>query len=304
MPVITRSAHPDALWPGVFEWFGLSYKEREETYKKLFDVNSSSKHMEVIVEATGFGLAPEKAEGANIEYDDAQQGYKATIFPKVFALGYIVTREELEDSQYDALSRSRARHLAFSMRQTKEVVHWNVLNRAFNSSYVGGDGVTLCSTAHPTRNGNVANRPATDADLSEAALEDEVKAIINMVNQRGLRIKAMPRGLVLPVNEMFNAERILNSSLRSGMANNDLNAFKSMNVFPEGTMVSPYLSDNDAWFITVDIGGDKGLKSFERRSIDFQRDEDWGTENARSKSTMRFGVGWGDFRGIRGTQGA
>lgn len=304
MAVITRSAHPDALWPGVFEWFGLSYKEQPETYKQLFDTNSSSKHMEIIAESTQFGLVPEKAEGANIQYDEAREGFKATFTHKAYALGYIVTREEMEDSQYDALSRARARALAFSMRKTKEVVHWNVLNRAFSGSYLGGDGVSLCSTSHPTRSGNQANRLSTDADLSEASLEDAVKDIINFKNARGLRIQATPRGIVIPVNEMFNAERYLNSTLRPGVANNDINAIKSMNTFRDGTLVSPYLSDNDAWFITVDIGGDKGLKSFDRRAIDFSKDEDFGTENARAKSTMRFSVGWSDWRAIYGTQGA
>lgn len=304
MAVITRSAHPDALWPGVFEWFGLSYKEQPETYKMLFDVSQSSKHMEVIAESTQFGLAPEKAEGAAISYDEAREGIKATFTHKSYALGYICTREELEDNQYDQLSRGRARALAFSMRKTAEVVHWNVLNRAFNSSYLGGDGVVLCSTAHPTRSGNQANRPTTDADLSEASLEDAVKDITNMKNARGLRIQATPKGLVIPTNEMFNAERYLNSTLRPGVANNDINAIKSMDVFRDRTLVSSYLTDNDAWFITVDIGGDKGLKSMQRRGIDFGRDEDFGTENARAKSTMRFSTGWSDFRAIFGSQGA
>lgn len=304
MAVITRSAHPDALWPGVFEWFGLSYKEQPETYPKLFDTNPSSKHMEIIAESTQFGLAPEKPEGSNIQYDEAREGTKSTFTHKAYGLGYIVTREENEDGQYDALSRARARALAFSMRKTKEIIHWNILNNAFSGSYVGGDGVALCSTAHPTRSGNQANKLSVDADLSEASLEDACKDIMNYKNARGLRIQASPRGLVIPVNEMFNAERYLNSTLRAGTANNDLNAINSMNVFKDGVIVSPYLTDTDAWFITVDIGGDKGLKSFSRRDIDFGKDEDFGTENARAKSTMRFSVGWSDWRALYGSQGA
>jgi hypothetical protein len=304
MAVITRSAHPDALWPGVFEWFGLSYKEQPESYKELFDTNKSSKHMEVIAESTQFGLAPEKAEGAAITYDEAREGVKASFIHKSYALGYIVTREEMEDNQYDALARARARALAFSMRKTKEIVHWNVLNRSFSVSYLGPDGVSLCSTAHVTRSGNQRNRPTTDADLSEASLEDAVKDITNMVNARGLRIQASPRRLVIPVNEMFNAQRIINSTLRSGTGNNDINAINSMGLFKGDPLVSPYLTDDDAWFITVDIGGDRGLKSFDRRPMDFGKDEDFGTENARAKSTMRFSVGWSDWRAIYGTMGA
>lgn len=304
MAVITRSAHPDALWPGVYEWFGLSYRERPELYKQLFDTNPSQKHMEIIAESTQFGLAPEKAEGSQISYDEAREGIKASFQHKTYALGYIVTREEGEDGQYDELSRARARALAFSMRQTMEIIHWNVLNRAFNSSYLGGDGVVLCSTAHPTRSGNQSNRPAVDADLSEAAIEDADKNITKMTNQRGLRIFATSDKLVIPTDEKFNAVRYINSTLRSGVANNDVNAINQMNTLPGGIVTTPFLTDTDAWFITVDIGGDKGLKSFARRAIDFAKDDEFGTENARAKSTMRLSVGWSDYRAIYGTQGA
>lgn len=299
---ITRSAHPDALWPGVFEWFGLSYKEVPELWREFFREESSGKHMEIVPEATGFGLAPVKGEGVAYLNDDAREGYKATYTHLTYALGYLVTREEMEDNQYEALSRNRSRALSYSMRQTNEYLHANVLNNAFSGSYLGGDGVSLCSTSHPTRSGNQANRLASDADLAESSLEDMVKIIMAMKNNRGLPITVSPQKLIVPTNEVFNAHRYVNSALRSGTANNDLNAIKYLDIFPQGIMRYRYLSDDDSWFITTDCPS--GLTSFNRRAIDFQKDEDFGTENARAKSTFRRSAGWSDWRGITGSGGA
>lgn len=302
MSAETRSAHPTLLWPGVHEVFGDAYKDKPEYWTRIFDMRKSDKHMEITVAGSYYGLAPEKAEGASIQYDQAREGAKYTFQAKTYALGYIITREELEDNQYKTLSNARASELARSMRATKETVHANILNRAFNSSYLGGDGVVLCSTAHPVTGGTQSNRLAVDADLSEAAIEDATKIIVNMKNDRGIRIQVMPRCLTVPVNEMFNATRFVSSTLRSGSANNDVNAVNYLNILPDGIMVYPYLTDDDAWFILTDQK--QGLKSFDRRAVDFDKDEDFGTENARAKSTMRFIPGWDDFRAIVGTQGA
>lgn len=299
---IMRSAHPDNLWPGVFEHFGLSYKEVPELWRELFREETSTKHAEVVVEATGFGLAPVKGEGVAYLNDDARQGYKTTYTHLTYALGYMSTREENEDGQYEYVSKNRARALSYSMRQTLEYLHANVFNNAFSGSYLGGDGVSMVSTSHPTRYGNQSNRLAVDADLAESTLEDLSKQIMGARNNRGLPITISPRKLVVATNEIFNAHRYINSALRSGTANNDLNALKYLDIFPDGIMRYRYLSDDDAWFILTDATG--GLKSFNRRSIDFQRDEDFGTENARAKSTFRRSVGWDDWRGVYGSQGS
>lgn len=297
-----RSAHPDLLWPGVFDTFGSAYKDKPEYWRSLFAEFSSDKHLERTVETTYFGLAPPKTEGTSVSYDEAKQGFATNFTNVTYALGFIVTREAIEDNQYKNISTQRAKELARSMRATKETVHANVLKRAFNSSYLGGDGVVMCSTAHPVRGSTQSNRLATDADLSEASLEDAVKIVVNTKNNRGIRIQVMPRKLVVPVNEMFNATRYVNSTLRPSTANNDVNAINAMNVLPEGIMIYPYLdTDDDAWYILTDA---EGLKSFNRRPIDFTKDEDFGTENARAKSTMRFTCGWDDWRCVVGTQGA
>lgn len=299
-PTITRSAHPAALWPGVKAWFGQTYDELPTEWDQIFDRETSDKAYEEVVEATGFGLAPVKPEAASIQYDTDGEGYKARFTHVVYALGYIVTREALDDNQYDVLSRRRARSLAFSMRQTTEIVHANVLNRGFSGSYLGGDGVPLFSASHPTMGGLQSNL-LTAADLSEASLEDGLKVVAQVRNARGLNIALRAQKLIVSTGDMFNAERILNSNLRSGTANNDINAVKAMGLLPGGAVVNHYLTDTDAWFLKTNTP--EGLMSFWRREASLEKDSDFDTENAKAKSSMRFSAGWGDWRGVFGNPG-
>jgi hypothetical protein len=303
MGVITRSNHPDALWPGVKVWFGKEYGQFPRIWSEFFTKRQSDKAWEYLIEATGFGLAPVKAEGASIAYDSDQQGYKNTLYHVVYGLGYIVTREELEDNLYTEVSQTRASSLAFSMRTTGEIVHANILNRGFTGgSYAGGDGVALFSTAHPTLSGNQANTLAAAADFSEASLEDAIKVLMQMKNSRGLNIPVTATKLMVHPTEAFNAERVLKSNLRPGTANNDINAIRSMNILQDGFVVNPYLSDLDSWFLKTDVPN--GLVSMWRREVELERDNDFDTENAKAKSTMRFVPGWGDWRGSFGVAGA
>lgn len=299
--VITRSNHPDALWPGVKDWFGLSYDKHPKEWREIFDPQSSDKAYEYLVEATGFGLASVKPEGQSVVYDSDQQGVKNTWTNVTYGLGYIVTEEELEDDQYEYVSRRRARSLAFSMNQTEEIVHANVLNRAFSGSYVGGDGVSLISAAHPTLSGAQSNL-ITAADFSEASLEDGLKQIARATNARGLKIALQATKLIVSVGDMFNAQRILYSELRPGTANNDINAVKSMGMLPSGVTVNHYLTDQDAWFLQTNAPD--GLVSLRRRELVFQQDNDFDTDNAKAKSTQRYVPGWGDWRGLYGSEGA
>jgi hypothetical protein len=216
----------------------------------------------------------------------------------VYGLGYVVTEEELEDNQYEIVSRKRIKRLAFSMRQTKEIVCANVLNRATTSGYTGGDGVVLLSTAHTSTNGNWSNKLSTAADLSEAALEDMCIQIGQATNDRGLQIAIRPTKLIIPINLMFDAKRILKSDYQSGTANNDINALKGMFDFT----VNHYLTDTDAWFLKTDAPN--GMTMFERRALSFSQDNDFDTSNAKAKATMRFSVGWTDPRGLYGSLGA
>lgn len=298
--VITRSAHPDALWPGVKAWFGIEYDKVPATWSKIFTKATSNKYQERIAEGTTFGLAPTKAEASPIQYDSDQEGYVAIFQHAVYALGYIVTREELEDDLYEEVSRARSGNLAWSMQTTAEYVHANVFNRGFNPNYPIGDGAAFFSAAHPTLSGNQSNL-LTAADFSEAAMEDATKAVWAFKNSRGFPINAGVKALIIPPNVAFNATRVLNSVLRSGTNNNDINALNAMGIVPN-IIVDKYLSSNNAWFVQTDVPN--GLLSMWRRQVELERDNDFDTENAKAKSTMRFACGPADWRSALGNPSA
>ena len=301
MAVITSGAHPKALWPGVYAWFGAKYAEHPKEYTKLFDMHTSNKKYEELVEQTGFGLAPVKAEGSSTAYDSHAQGVTSRGTNVAYSLGYIVTREEKADNLYEEVSRQRAASLAFSMAQTRENVGANVYNRAFNSSYTGGDGKELCATDHGSLAGNQSNELATAADLSESSLEDLTIQIMDAKNSKGLKISLQPKSLIVPTALVYDAQRILKSVQRVDTANNDLNALNSLNVIPE-VHVNHYLTDSDAWFIRTNAPS--GMCWFDREGVQFSKDEDFDTDNAKAKAYMRFVAFWGDWRGVYGTPGA
>lgn len=302
MSIINSSSFAKALWPGVNAWYGKAYGEYPVEFTKLFDSYKSSKAFEEDVGVTSFGLAVQKPEGAPISYDTERQAFITRYSHVVYALGFIITREIMEDDQYDVVGQRKAQGLAYSMRQTKEIVAANVYNRAFNGSYVGGDGVSLISASHPNYAGGTwSNTLATAADLSEAALEQACIDIAGFTNDRGLLIATKPKTLILPRQLMFEAKRILGSDGRVGTDNNDVNAIKTMGLIPE-VVVNHYLTDTDAWFIKTDVP--HGMKYFERRADAFEMDNDFDTENAKFKATARYSFGWTDPRGLYGSAGA
>ena len=300
--VITTGNHPKALWPGMRKFWGREYNEHPQEWSEIFESLDSDKNYEEDTEVTGFGLAPVKAQAGAVSYDSESQGPTKRYTHVTYGLGYIVTREELEDNLYEVVSKRRIKALAFSVRQTEEIVAANILNRAFNTSYTGGDGKAMIVSDHPTVSGNQSNVLTTAADLSEASIEDLCIQIMNAKNSRGLNIKVMPRKLIVSPSEAFNAERILKSTLQSGTANNDVNAIKNMGILPDGTCVNHYLTNTDAWFIKTNAPN--GLIRFNRRATEFKQDNDFDTENAKAKATLRFSVGWTDWRGVYGTPGA
>ena len=295
--IITRSAHPQDLWTGVKAHFGNTYKEHSPEWSQIFDKETSDKYQERVVEATTFGLAPVKSEGSALQYDTDSEGYTSTATHVVYGLGYAVTREEQEDNQYMEVSARRAKNLAFSMRTTAEIIHANVLNLAFSA--VGGDGVAQFSASHPTLSGNQSNL-LTAADLSETAIEDGLKAQMQAKNSRGLRIALRTKRLIISTDETFNAQRILKSELRQGTANNDINAIKALGAIPELT-INHFLTDSDAWFLQTDVP--QGFMSFWRREVALEKDNDFDTENAKAKATMRFSAIIGDWRAAWGNSG-
>ena len=302
MSIINSGSFAKALWPGVNAWYGKAYSEYPVEYTKLFDTYKSSKAFEEDVGVSSFGLAVQKSEGAPISYDSERQAFITRYQHVTYALGFIITREVMDDDQYSIVGQRKAQGLAFSMRQTKEIVAANVYNRYATSGYTGGDGVTLLSASHPNLMGGTwSNQIATAADISEAALEQAVIDIAGFTNDRGLLIAVRPKTLVIPRQLMFEAKRILGSDGRVGTDNNDLNAIKNMGLIPE-TVVNHYLTDTDAWFIRTDVP--HGMKYFERRADAFDMDNDFDTENAKYKATARYSFGWTDARGIYGSAGA
>lgn len=303
--VITRSNHPDGLWPGVLEWFGLNYDEFPDIWNECFDKIEGELATERLIEATGFGLARTKTEGAPISYDADAEGYATLATPYVLGLGFQVTREELEDQLYTEVSMPRAESLAFSMHTTIELAHANVFLNGFSSSYLYGDGQPLYSASHPTKSGNQSNLPTVNADFSESSLEDMIKRVYLAQNSRGLQISLHPRRLLLSAADMFNATRVLESQLRTSTANNDINAVKQMGLLPEGALVNPYLGVEvtQAWYMFTSTQRNKGLVSIWRREPELERDSDFDTQNARAATTARFVPSVGDWRSTFATAG-
>jgi hypothetical protein len=300
--VITTGNHPAALWPGVHAWFGAKYSEHPVEYTQIFDVKTSSKAYEEMVQSYGFGLAPVKAQGGAYSFDSHAQGFTARFSHVAYGLGYIVTREERADNLYSELAMTRAESLAFSMSQTRENVGANVLNRGFNSSYTGGDAKELFATDHPLALGGTwSNELSPAADFSEASMEDLAIQIMNATNPRGLKISLMPKRLIMPTALVFEAERVLKSQLQNDTANNAINALKAKGIIPE-VAVNHYLTDTDAFYIKTNVPN--GLTWFDREAVEFAQDNDGDTDNAKAKAYMRFVTGWGDPRGAFASEGA
>jgi hypothetical protein len=269
MAVITTGSHPKALWPGIKAWWGRSYAEHTEEYPVLFDKDTSDKAYEEEVEITGFGLAPVKNEGTAIVYDQESQGSVTRYTHVAYALGYIVTYEELRDDLYEVVSKRRAQQLAFSMRQTKENIAANVYNRAFNSTYTFGDGTSLINNAHPTLTGNQSNLLTTAADLSETAIEDMLIQIGLFTNSRGMKISVLPKSLHVPMQSIFEANRIVKSVLQNDTSNNAINVIRSMGAIPS-IEANHYFSSATAWFIRTNVP--RGMTYFEREAVSFDQD--------------------------------
>lgn len=291
-----------ALWPGVNAWYGKEYSEFPVEYTDLFETYQSRKAFEEDVGISSFGLAQIKPEGQGIAYDVETQGFITRYTHVVYALGFIITKEMFDDDQYDVVGERRARGLAFSMRQTKEVVAANIYNRAFNSAYTYGDGSALLVNNHANvAGGTFSNILSVAANLSEAALEQACIDIAKFTNDRGLKINVQPQSLHIPVDLQFEAERILKSQYRVGTANNDVNALVSMGKFPKGIKMNHYFTSTTAWFLRTNCPD--GMKHFEREGDSFAEDNDFDTNNAKFKAQARYSFGNTDPRALYGTPG-
>lgn len=302
--VINTGSHPKLLWPGIHATWGQTYAEHPEEYSDLYEVLSSGKAYEQDVQITGFGLAPIKGQGQSVSYDSEMQGWVTTYAHIAYALGFIVTKEELEDNQYKEVATRRAKANAFSMRQTLENVGAFLYNNAFVSTfYTTPDGQPLISAAHVNPSGGTFSNALTPgADLSEVALEDICIQIMQTTQDRGLLISNMPQSLHIPPAEWFNANRVLKSVLQAHTGNNAINVLKATNAFPKGIKLNHYFTSSTAWFVRTNIPS--GMQFFWRNRPEFDQDNDFDTKNAKAASYMRFSVGCTDPRGIYGSKPA
>jgi hypothetical protein len=300
---ISRSQLLKELLPGLNALFGMSYETYGEEHKEIFETETSERSFEEEQKLSGFSAAPVKNEGNAIAYDNAQEAWTARYNHETIALGFSITEEAVEDNLYDTLSARYTKALARAMAYTKQVKGANILNNGFSSSYKGGDGVELFSTAHPLVSGGTnSNEPATAADLNETSLEAAVIQIAAWTDERGLLIAAKPRKLIVPPNLMFVATRLLETELRVGTNNNDINALKNNGSIPGGYTVNHYLTDTNAWFLTTDVPN--GMKHFVRTPLANSMDGDFDTGNVRYKARERYSFGWSDPLGMYGSPGA
>jgi len=303
---ISRAQLAKELEPGLNALFGMSYDTYDREYEEIFSIEDSQRAFEEEVLITGFGSAPVKTEGQGVSFDTASEGFTARYTHDTIALAFSLTDEAVEDNLYDSLGRRYVKALARSMANTKEVKGADVLNNAFNSSFAGGDGQPLISTAHPLAGGGtLANRATTMSDLNETSLEDALIDISTFTDDRGLTISVQATKLVIPPQLTFVADRILNSQQRVGTADNDINAIRNTGVLPGGYTVNHYLTDPDAFFILTSVTeAGEGLKMFQRTAMETSMEPDFSTGNIRYKARERYSFGFSDWRGIYGSQGA
>ena len=300
---ISRSQLAKELEPGLNALFGLEYDKYDKEHLDIFDVESSDRAFEEEVMLAGFGNAETKPEGAGVNYDTAQESWTARYNHETIALAFAITEEAVEDNLYDKLAGRYTKALARSMSNAKQIKGANVLNRGFNSSYTGGDGKELLATDHPTvTGGDFKNELTTAADLNETSLEQALVDLADMIDERGLKVAVKATKMLIPSELVFVAERLLQSQLRTGTGDNDINAVRSSGMVPGGYVVNHYLTDSDAWFLKTDAPN--GLKVFERSPLKTSMEGDFDTGNMRYKARERYSFGWSDPRGIFGSPGA
>ena len=300
---ISRAQLLKELLPGLNALFGLEYATYQQEHKEIYETESSERSFEEETKLSGFSAAPVKNEGSAIAYDNAQEAWTARYNHETIALGFSLTEEAIEDNLYDSLSARYTKSLARAMAYTKQVKGAAVLNNGFTAGYTGGDGVTLFSASHPLISGGVnSNIPSTPADLNETSLEAAVIQISLWTDERGLLIAAKPKKLIVPPALQFVATRLLETELRVGTADNDINAIKNNGSIPDGYTINHFLTDTNAWFLTTDVPN--GMKHFVRTPLSNSMDGDFDTGNVRYKSRERYSFGWSDPLSMYGSAGA
>ena len=300
---ISRAQLVKELEPGLNALFGMEYDNYDSEHAEIYDTETSDRAFEEEVMLSGFGNAQTKTEGAGVSFDSANEAYTARYTHETIALAFALTEEAIEDNLYDRLGARYTKALARSMAHTKQVKAAATLNNAFSSSFTGGDGVELCSAVHPLNGGGTfSNEPSTAADLNETSLEDALISISTFVDERNMIIALRGMKLIVPPQLQFIADRLLESTLRPGTADNDINANRNMGMVPDGYTVNHFLTDTDAFFIKTD--SPNGFKLFERSALATNMEADFDTGNVRFKARERYSFGFSDPRCVFGSPGA
>lgn len=296
--MISSSSFSKALWPGVKAWWGEEYAKWPELWRGLYSIESSSKAWEEDAQTTGFGTFAMKDEGDGILYDEAVQGFVARYTHAVYALGFQITREMVEDDQYGIIGKKRSRALAFSAANTLNLLGAAPYNNAASAVWTYADGVALLSASHPNATGGTWSN-LSSSTFSESAMEAAVTAIRKWTDDRGLRTNLQAESLVLPVDLEFDAQRLFDNADRPGTANRDINVLNRGGYFPGGFKTNPWITGTTSWYIKTTA--QNGMKCYERRALEFSPgDNDFDTENARYKATFRISFGATDPKGIYG----
>lgn len=289
----------ELLWPGIAEIWANDYNDYSPLYTRVFSVKKSDKRFEKAQGVTGLSLASVKDEGSSIPYEDPFQGYQKEYVNATYGLGSSVTREMYEDDQYNYIN-SLPSMLARSLRQTEETIAFNHFNRAFNPAYTGADGATMCNATHNlVGGGTFRNQLSTAADITQTSMEQALQDVMDFVDDQSLKIRSMPKALIVSTQDNFKAQKLLETAAVVGSADNDKNPIPGVGL---DLVVSPYLTDTDAWFLTTDCPN--GLTWYDRRSAEIVRDNEFDTQNLKFATTARFSSGWTDPRGVFGTPGA
>ena len=299
---ISRAQLLKELLPGLNALFGLEYKQYGEEHKEIYETETSERSFEEETKLSGFSAAPVKQEGQAIAYDNAQEAWTSRYNHETIALGFSITEEAVEDNLYDSLSKRHTKALARAMAYTKQVKAAATLNYGFSAAQTGGDGQPLFSASHPLVSGGTNSNRLTAADLNETSLEAAVIQIAGWTDERGLLIAAKPRKLIVPPALMFVTKRLLDTELRPGTTDNDINALKAMGSIPGGYTVNHFLTDTNAWFLTTDVPN--GMKHFVRAPLQNSMDGDFDTGNVRYKVRERYSFGWSDPLGMFASPGS
>lgn len=299
MSIITTGTLPEALYPGIAETWGTSYKQYPALYPEFFKVESSDQNFEKEQQFTGTPIASVKEEGNQVTFERIYQGYQKEYRHYTYSIGASVTQEMVEDDQYNIINQI-PKFLSRSLREVEEVVAHLQLNNGFTTN-TGPDGQALFSTAHPLvgTGGTLSNTPTTPADLTETALENAIISLMDWTDDQGLKAMTKPKTLVVPTAYAMTARKILETQYKVGTADNDKNIVNTYNL---KLVVSPYITDSDAWFLFTDA--EMGLKFKVRRPATLQKFNDDRTQNMNVITTKRFSTGFTDWRAAYASPGA